>query len=186
MRIIYFILFFANTIICQAVVPRILYNYDVNDNFYKSLFENLNDNNIDSIEIKLINWDNVDVDYCIKRASFEQTFAKFHSLKNEHNLVHVKILDKESISLFSLIINYTLIPFPKEGVIIYPDELIEMSPSNDGEVNIDPLKVRGKITFYTRNGNLINAFLSRTSIDICNYRYSLGETLSYFLSKLHQ
>lgn len=190
MRITYLILFFISIFNCRAGMPRILFNIDSNDNFYKSSFENLDDENIDSIEIKLVNWDNTDVNYCIKRSSFDQTFAELYSKENKkHNIIYLKILDKVSISLFSIIINYTLIPYPQEGVILYPNEILEMELLNNPLKNInnlDPLEIRGKITFYIKNGEPIDAFLSRMSIDICNYRYSIGNTLSYFLSKLGQ
>lgn len=183
MRIIYFILFITNIFCCQAALPRILFEKDINDNFYNSLFENLDDSNIDSIEIKLINWDKSDINFSISRCTFDQTFSELYDDKNNHNLVYLKILDKESISLLSIIVNYTLIPYPKEGVVLFPNQVLDMEKNNSKEF-IDPLDIRGKIVFYTPNGK-IDAYLSQYSIDICNYRYSIGNTLSYFLYKLH-
>lgn len=145
---------------------------------------------IDSVEIKLINWDtpiSMSEYYAIDRKAFDQTFEY---LKNNGNnkLSYLKLTDSLAVSLFEILLNVTLEPFPSEGVIDTPTIVFRNSngfDKNNGIItnqlkNKDPLEVRGKLIIYT-NCSKIEGYFSNLNIDILNHRYRLGNMfIEYF------
>ncbi len=146
---------------------------------------------LDSVEIKLINWDvNFEEYYGIDRKAFDQTFEYMsNNSLNNNSIAYVKIKDELSLDMFLSLIMWTIEPYPSEAISIFPNEILRRSKGYNTEnhgimqgsaSNDDPLQIRGKITLYTPYGRRI-AYISNHSIDILNHRYRLGKALEELL-----
>lgn len=149
---------------------------------------------VDSIEIKLIDWNVVHRGYfAVERAYFDRTYdclsLSGDSLKYE--LVHFKTGNKITIDLITAILNTTLEPFPSDGVFVSPNQAMRNSKKRKTDTGIimdknltdDPLEIRGKMTIYIKE-NRIELYISYLSIDIFNNRYRIGQPLYHFLNSL--
>lgn len=154
--------------------------------------------NVDSVEIKLINYGKCfDYYFGINRKSFDKTFewmSRDSVAKEINQCIDVIITDKREIKTFMDLVNH-LIPFPPEGITLNPYEVWALDEEFENTHGIifdrlltkDPLEVRAKIVLYTHLG-AITCFASNESIDIFDYRYccsslSIGG-LGDYLSKL--
>lgn len=156
------------------------------------LNEYIEPNEVDSIIIKTIDWSVVAFGpYGYSRNAFDQIYDSLFYNDIESDLLYIKIEDNISTTLFCSILNYSLEPYKAENIKAYPNDILQKSPQyfpNMGIMNYEDrqlcneqLEIRGKIKIHKKNGVIIDAYISRTSIDIFNYRYK-SFILSSFIS----
>lgn len=149
---------------------------------------------IDSIEIKLIDW-NIKHNgyYGIDRKAFDQTFEYLKD-SNQATLAYAKIHEKSTIELLAFLFDFSINPYPIEAIQLTPNEIQNQSIGffnncgiMDGTAtNGDPLEIRGKIIIYTNNNCTTDIYLSNFSLDVLNYRFSMGEALYQFIQFINQ
>lgn len=148
--------------------------------------------NVDSIEIKMIDWGVIHHKHLsIERAFFDKTFNYLSEDSSKYQLTHFKTNKNVVINLITAILNTTLEPFPSDGVFITPHQALRNSKERNAETGIilnkhltdDPLEIRGKISLYMQ-GNTVDLFFSFLSIDIFNNRYRISQSLYHFLMNI--
>lgn len=173
-----FLVGFTANILGQQLEPTATHNYPFA--------------NVDSIEIKMIDWGVIHcTHFGIERAFFDETFNYLSENSSKYQLIHFKTNKKIVIDLITSILNTTLEPFPSDGVFITPYQALRNSKKQNTETGIilnkhltnDPLEIRGKISLYMQE-NTVDLFFSFLSIDIFNNRYRISQSLYHFLMNL--
>lgn len=145
---------------------------------------------IDSIEIKYVTFRNFENEYfAIDRKAFDITFEYLKEFPYKSiQTNHIKSSDNSFISQFIASFQ-TSRPFSSDAMTITPRNVWRQSKGYDTHSHgiirsknetIDPIEVRGKISFFS-NGRIINCFFSQFTIDYGNHRYEMPIALYYFL-----
>jgi len=135
---------------------------------------------LDSVTVKMINPTAMGFgDICYDREHFEIVFDFYKKNKDLGVDVYESHLTSfNEITMFISMLNSSE-PLEASMIDVYPSQVKTMPNidwlkplHNHPEITNDPVETRCKITIYKHSGETIDAYLSPTTIDIFDYRYT--------------